>query len=64
MADGQSPFPFSTPDDAVSSLGDALASSEDPAVSSLGNVLGFGVDIVGVGATVLDLATAYNTCAP
>ncbi|MGD0834272.1 MAG: hypothetical protein ABSA40_07595, partial [Candidatus Dormibacteria bacterium] len=64
VADGQSPFPFSTPDDAVSSLGDALASSEDPAVSSLGNVLGFGVDIVGVGATVLDLATAYNTCAP
>jgi hypothetical protein len=64
VAESQSPFPLSTPDDAVGTLGDALSTAENTLVSTFGEVLSFAVDIKGVGTTVVALANAYNSCAP
>ena len=65
LAQGQSPFTLpAVGGDVVNAASSWLETSESQVVSDIGAVTGFADDILGAVGTILDLARAFNQCAP
>ena len=62
-AQSQDPFTFSNGAQSIGSDGASwLENSETVAVRDIGRVAGFGLQVLGVASTILDIASAYDSC--